>query len=80
LLSLTILDDDGGVILNSLNKPASCESGGNTHVKFWVEYKGPENCKDSAVPAQQTSRGELFVTATASGGVLNDKLGIQCKK
>jgi hypothetical protein len=78
-LNLTIVDDDGDGVTN-LSKSASCESGTNTHLKFWVKYEGPENCKDSAVPAQQTSRGELFITATASGGTLDDKLGIQCKK
>jgi hypothetical protein len=74
-----MLDDDGDGIINA-TKNAYCESGAKTHVKYWVRYVGEENCADSAVPAQQVSRGDLFVTATASGGELNDELGIQCKK
>jgi hypothetical protein len=74
-----MVDDDGGGIINS-TKDASCKSGTNTHVKYWVKYEGPDNCKNSAVPDQQVSRGDLFVFATASGGTLKDKLGIQCKK
>jgi hypothetical protein len=74
-----MVDDDGDGIINS-TKNASCESGTKTNVKFWVKYEGPENCAGSVAPAQQVSRGDLYVTATATGGQLNDELGIQCKK
>jgi hypothetical protein len=77
---LSIVDDNGVPVAVSNGKDAYCEAGKNTHIKFWVKYEGPENCKDSAVPTQQVSRGELRVNATASGGSLDDKLGIQCKK
>jgi hypothetical protein len=79
-LDLSIVDDDGDPVAVGNGKNGYCEAGKNTHMKFWVRYVGPENCKDSAVPTQQVSRGDLFITATASGGALDDKLGIQCKK
>jgi hypothetical protein len=78
-VTLLILDDDDDVVINS-TKTVFCESGTNTHMKFWVEYEGPENCAGSVAPTRQVSRGGLFVTATASGGQLEDELGIQCKK
>jgi len=78
-VTLMMVDDDLDGIINS-TKNVFCESGEKTHVKFWVEYEGPENCAGSVAPAQQVSRGKLTVTATASGGQLIDELGIQCKK
>jgi len=78
-VNLTIVDDDGDYVINA-SKNASCEFGTTTHIKFGVKYEGPENCKDSAVPTGQVSKGYLFVTASANGGTLDDTLGIQCKK
>ena len=84
-LNLKIVDDDGDVIIDSTKGPFVCESGKAVHTKFWMRYEGPENCKGSAVPSSQTSKGDLLVTATTSDGslddiVLDDTLRIQCKR
>jgi hypothetical protein len=78
---LYIVDDDGDVVINRSKNGFICEAGKITHMKFGVRYEGPENCKDSDVPTQQTSNGDLYITATASpGGELTDTLRIQCKR
>jgi hypothetical protein len=77
---LFIEDDDGEVVNDSSKNSFVCTSGSKIHAKFGVRYNGPENCKDSEVPIQQTSKGTLFVTATTADGVYEDTLKIQCKR
>jgi hypothetical protein len=77
---LYIEDDDGDVVNQSSKNSFVCTSGSKIHAKFGVRYNGPENCKDSEVPIQQTSRGTLFVNATTADGVYEDTLKIQCKR
>lgn len=80
-LKLTIVDDDGDVLINNFKGPVQCISGQTTKVKFGVTYKGPKNCKDSAVPSGNVSNGDLFVTVfeTQSQDVFTDTNGIQCR-
>ena len=79
-VNLYIEDDDGDLVFDRSKNSFVCTAGTTTNAKFGVRYTGPENCKDSAVPAQQTSRGTLFVNATTSDGTLDDTLKIQCKR
>jgi hypothetical protein len=79
-VNLFMEDDDGDVVINRSKNSFVCTSGSKIHAKFGVRYKGPENCKDSEVPIQQTSRGTLFVNATTADGSYNDTLKIQCKR
>jgi hypothetical protein len=74
------VDDDGDLVYDNSKNSFVCTSGEKVHAKFGVRYTGPENCKDSAVPAQQTSMGTLFVNATTADGSYDDTLKIQCKK
>ena len=76
---MTMVDDDGDEIINS-TKNVYCESGTNTHTKFWVKYEGPENCAGSVAPTSQVSKGDLVVTATTNDAELEDVLRIQCKR
>jgi hypothetical protein len=76
---LTIVDDDGGLVFDRNKNSFVCTSGEKVNAKFGVEYSGPENCKDSAVP-DKTSTGTLFVNATTADGSYDDTLKIQCKK
>jgi len=79
-VNLKIVDDTGDGVLDSSKNSFVCTSGSTVHAKFGVRYTGPENCKDSAVPVSQTSRGTLFVTATTADGLHTDTVKIQCKK
>ena len=79
-VNLYIEDDDGDLVFNRSKNSFVCTAGKRVHAKFGVRYTGPENCKDSAVPAQQTSRGTLFVNATTADESLDDTLKIQCKR
>jgi hypothetical protein len=79
-VNLYIEDDDGDLVFDRSKNSFVCTSGMTTNAKFGVRYTGPENCKDSAVPAKQTSSGRLYVNATTVDGGLNDTLKIQCKR
>ena len=79
-VNLYIEDDDGDLVFNRSKNSFVCTAGQKVHAKFGVRYTGPENCKDSAVPSKQSSRGSLFVTASTADGSLNDTLKIQCKR
>ena len=79
-VTLTILNDSGGTVIDSTKNSFVCESGKNTHVKFGVRYEGPRDCKDGVVPVGQVSKGDLFVTASTTSASLDDTLGIQCKR
>jgi hypothetical protein len=79
-VNLYIEDDDGDVIIDSYKNSFICQADKTTHVKFGVRYEGPENCAGSVAPTNQTSNGELFVTASTVDGELDDTLRIQCKR
>jgi hypothetical protein len=87
-MKLTIVDDDGsimsgeGVLINNFKGPVECISGVESKVKFGVTFKGPENCKNSAVPTGQVSRGDLHVRAfeTQSGSEMLATPKILCRK
>ena len=80
-VDLFIEDDDGDEVFDRRKNSFVCTAGKRVHAKFVVQYRGPENCENSAVPSEQASRGEIFVTATtADGPPLNDTLGILCKR
>jgi hypothetical protein len=79
-VNLTIVDDDGDVVIDSTKKSIVCYSGEATHVKFGVRFEGPENCAGSVPPAVQVSNGDLFVSASTEDGSFDDMVGIQCKR
>jgi len=79
-VTLSIVDDDGDVVINRTKNSFVCESGKQTHMKFGVRYEGPVNCAGSVEPSAQVSKGDLFVTATTIDGSMDDTLRIQCKK
>jgi len=79
-VNLYIEDDDGDLVYDRSKNSFVCTAGQKVHAKFGVRYTGPENCKDSAVPSKQTSRGTLFVNATTADGSMDDTLKIQCKR
>jgi hypothetical protein len=79
-VNLYVEDDDGDVVFNGSKNSFVCTSGSRVHAKFGVRYTGPENCKDSAVPSNQISKGTLFVNATTGDGFVDDTLKIQCKR
>jgi len=79
-VNLYIEDDDGDMVFNRSKNSFVCTAGQKVHAKFGVRYTGPDNCKDSAVPSKQTSRGSLFVIASTADGSLDDTLKIQCKR
>jgi hypothetical protein len=79
-LNLTIVDDDGDVVIDSTKRSIVCYSGEATHVKFGVRFEGPENCAGSVPPAVQVSNGDLFVSASTEDGSFDDVVGIQCKR
>jgi hypothetical protein len=78
-VNLSILDDDEVVFAG--NKTGFvCTSGTSVQAKFGVRFRGPENCKHSAVPNAQTTRGDLFVTAWTLDGSLDVDRSILCRK
>ena len=81
-INLRMVDDGGDVIIDR-SKTVVCTGQPNvtTNVKIGVTFRGPDNCKDGVVPANQ-STGNITSTGTGSAGtaafVRNVK--IKCRK
>jgi hypothetical protein len=66
-INLTMVDDDGDVLINS-SKTVVCEGGGaTTNVKRAVFFQSPKNCENSVVPGD-SSTGLITSTGTGSAG------------
>lgn len=81
-IRLTIVDDDDDVVIDRFKGTVQCISGVESKVKFGAPFKGPENCKGSAVPSGNVSRGDLHVRAfeTQSGSEMLATPKILCRK
>jgi hypothetical protein len=77
---LFIRDDDGDVVFAGTKNGFICTSGSAAQAKFGVRFRGPENCKDSAVPTGQISSGDLFVNANTVDGSLDLTGMIRCRR
>jgi hypothetical protein len=72
-INLTMVDDDGDILINR-SKTIVCSADTTTNVKIGVEFEGPLNCEDSAVPSggpsgrQSMSTGVIKSTGTGSSG------------
>jgi hypothetical protein len=85
-INLTMIDDDGDILINR-SKTAVCSADTTTNVKIGVEFEGPLNCEDSAIPSggpggrQSLSAGTITSTGTGSLGtsVRVERTRIKCK-
>jgi hypothetical protein len=73
-ISLTMVDDDGDILIDN-GKTVVCKGGVDNdglpiefNVKRSVFFESPLNCKDSAVPAGNSTTGLITSTATGSPG------------
>lgn len=79
-----MVDDDGDILVNT-SKTIVCDGDTSTNVKFGVEFEGPLNCKDSAVPtgAGSSPRSTDVIRSTGSGHpstpILFKDILIKCK-
>ena len=77
-VSLFLEDDDGDVILDRSKPGFVCSAGEKTYAKFTAFFEGPKNCKNSAVPATQTSQGNISAVMTTDDGALTATRKILC--
>jgi hypothetical protein len=84
-VKLTMVDDDGDIIVLERGKTVVCNGDAATNVKIGVRFEGPVNCKDSAVPRDfrsKQSRGFITTTATGSAGTTDhvEDTKIRCRR
>jgi len=74
---LSLVDDDGDVVIDRSKGGFVCTGGKKTHAKFVTYFEGPKNCKNSAVPVVQ-SNGSITGLASTDDGSLNVSRKITC--
>lgn len=68
-VSLLMVDDDGDILINRTKGGIVCSAQNNqpSFVKIGVAFKGPLNCKNSAVPTGNSpSTGSVAINASGS--------------